>query len=845
MAGYPALPKGIALSMPRNPLLEKETFDQLQRNDIIETRPHVLHFGGFQIHKVHTQVLRIVNISPSSLRVSIIGPVTQWFKITFDKKGLLAPGMSEDISVTFEPHEWRYYYDSIKIFCGDQAENLIVPIHGYPSANDIVLPRIIDFGTVAIGTSRTKVIPLSCKVPIQFEFEVQVLEDHPDFVITPLRGVIPSDGAIDVVVTFLPTKHRTARVELQFNIAQFDFEPVTVTVVGSCLPDLLKQEVLQSSAAEKAVVAAKRNQDDMAAAAKRLKEKKSRKPLEAIRPTFAQEETERYIQGIKVPVRMNQQATNFILNQTAGKLPLKDLFAFIKEQREAADSRHRWAATRAEGSDDPDEVSEDEDKQAVELRFELHYREVDKLDKDKELKSMRATGEAPPTEENAVKVIEGRERRHDRLLEHRMRSDAQRAEPVVSNRKVTVPCAFHNVMSPSWDENTNDTFSVRLQVIERFVRVGSKVLMRVRAKKRAEKLREALKAANVTDRASCRAWVEMETKAAITGSGQGKKTGAAKAVTAQEDPAKLELVRISKDFVLPFQMPVSVPGLSAEERVPIEVTPLDNFEEFLTLELNVRMDFKVLAYDKHVVPPSAAYMRPNSHRTRLQGALEEHLMRGPCGGALDGAEVPLAMPDSCLLGPAHDALSLLIPSTDCRTFVGFPEATECDPEYRLARMPPFIGPMLTEPLIPQGIMSLESPWLKTWRRSRQIADPFQYFDPFPASFAEAGGNSGPRLGSDIGGQSLAFAPVGGLDRDLPSDTDDDEQAELAITAPGQDAFKLACASLEGPLQSELWQKQQMAEAHLAMLCKTQGRSVRDRLNDLNRDLSFANKIYLG
>lgn len=82
------------------------------------------------------------------------------------------------------------------------------PIHGYPSANDIVLPRILDFGSVAIGTqgtwllrcwlcgkftillaakitrakksecvehvtcsgrSQSKVIPLSCKIPIQFE----------------------------------------------------------------------------------------------------------------------------------------------------------------------------------------------------------------------------------------------------------------------------------------------------------------------------------------------------------------------------------------------------------------------------------------------------------------------------------------------------------------------------------------------------------------------------------------------------------------------------------------------------------------------------------------------------
>ena len=31
------------------------------------------------------------------------------------------------------------------------------PIHAYPSANDIVLPRIIDFGAIAIGTSAAQI----------------------------------------------------------------------------------------------------------------------------------------------------------------------------------------------------------------------------------------------------------------------------------------------------------------------------------------------------------------------------------------------------------------------------------------------------------------------------------------------------------------------------------------------------------------------------------------------------------------------------------------------------------------------------------------------------------------
>jgi len=856
-AGYPQLPKvsdALVGRPQRHPLLEKGTFEQLQRNDIVETRPQILHFGGFQIHKEHSQVLRVVNISPSSLRVSIIGPTTTWFKIDYDKKGLLAPGMSEDITVTFMPHEWRYYYDTVKIFCGDQSENLIVPIHAYPSANDIALPRIIDFGNVAIGTSKTKIIPLSCKVPIQFEFEIAVLEAHSDFTITPTAGVIPPDGSTEVVVTFRPTQHRTARTELQFNIAQFDFEPVTVSVVGSCSSDATKREVLKSEQSEQAVLAAQMKQEKIAASVRKLQAKKERDPLKVIHPTFKQEELERTINGVKVPVtRLDQQATNFVLNQTAGKLPLKDLFSFIKEQREAAGSRRRWAAGATSEGEDEEAADDVEDKQALELRFELQYREVDKRDKDKELKSTRATGEEPPTEEAVDRVRDARKLRHERLLQTRMQQDVGRVESVLSQAKVNVPSSYKPVIQPHWDENANDTFSVRLQVIERFVRCGSKVLMRVRAQKRAELLQQALSEAGVTDRHSCKAWVEAETKAAATGTApksgpdaaaKASAASAAGAATADDDTQEI-IVHIPPDFVLPLQTPVSQSGFSAEERQPVEVVPLDNFEEFLTIDVNVRLDYQVLQYQQIAVPPPSAYMKPIGDRKRVHAALEEHLIRGPRGDALDGAERPLRMPDSCLLPPEHNALSLLIPSTECRTYVAFPEATECDPEYALSQRPPLLEPLETELLLPPEIMSLETPWLESWRVSRQIADPFRYFDALQCNFAEAGGQQGLRLGSDQGGMRLNFMPVGGLDRDLPSDTDDDEQSELKIDAPGQDALEKALSGLDGELKSDLWTKERSAEEQLCNLCATNNRDVRDRLNALNNDLVPRNKLYLG
>lgn len=854
-SGYPpgGSAAGALAASRRHPLLEKGSFEQLHRNEVIETRPHVLHFGGFQIHKAHSQVLRILNISKTSMRLAIMGPTTPHFQMSFDKKGLLAPGMSEDVTVTFTPHEWRYYHDTVKIFCGDLAENLVVPIHAYPSANDIALPRYIDFGKVAIGTSKSKKIPLSCKIPIQFEYEITVVEAHPDLEISPLTGVIPADGTTHVSVTFNPTRHRTASAELKFNISQFDFEPVSVTIVGCSLPDLHKEAILNDHQQQTTLIDTQTIQDEMLSRLGTLRTKKGRKPLENVLPTFVPEEGDREIEHVcgnfKVPPRTDQESTNFILNQTAGKRPLKDMISFIAEQRQNLETRRLKAEAAKElaatGSVVDQEEEEDDDHQAVELRFEMQFREVEEYDKFKELKSMVAIGEDLLTEADIEKAKKGRLHRYEACFEARMCEDKSRVETVRTQDAVAVPSGFRPALSPHWDENRNDMFSIRLQVIDRLVRAGSKQLMRVRARKNLEVLAEAMRAAGVTDRNSCKAWVDSESKAAAAG---GKSAPEEVAVEDEADVAAvaMDLVEFPASFVLPLQIPTVQSLMSKEDVQPVEVTPLENFEEFKPAQIQPRLEYKVLHYEKFVPPPPAAYMRPCGDRPRLNAALEELSIRGVRGDVFDGAEDTLDMPASCVLPPEHDPMSLLVPSTECRTFVSFPDFTECDHEYRLSKEVPLLEPLKTEPLLPPNYKSLEYPWLSTWRPKRRLPEPFEHFDPLPCSFTEAGGPLGPRLGGDPGGERLAFLPVGGHARDMPSDTDSDEREDFQMPAPGDELFEATMERLKGPFpDSEQWHKERLAEERLAKQCDERGKVIRERLRELNRDLDYRNKVFLG
>lgn len=73
----------------------------------------------------------------------------------------------------------------------------------------------IDFGDCFVGETVTKRIPLTCNVPIQFGFEIKVIDPHPDFTISPLKGIIPASGSIDVVVEFRPAALRVCKMEVE------------------------------------------------------------------------------------------------------------------------------------------------------------------------------------------------------------------------------------------------------------------------------------------------------------------------------------------------------------------------------------------------------------------------------------------------------------------------------------------------------------------------------------------------------------------------------------------------------------------------------------------------------
>ena len=231
---------------PPNPMLQKE-YAKIGGAGAVRAEPAALHFAGIEIGAGGSlvQKLRLINSSGHPIRMHVLPPSTPFFTISFEKKGRLMPGLAEEILVRFAPNEVRYYHDTIKVHLGDGDENcMLVPIHAYPAVGELAFPARVDFGIVAQGQSRERVLPLHSPDGAEFEWRIEVRQPHADFVIQPRSGIVPARGEAAIVVTFTPSRLATAHCVFELLIAQLGYAPKTISLVGTSAPLQVKDATL-------------------------------------------------------------------------------------------------------------------------------------------------------------------------------------------------------------------------------------------------------------------------------------------------------------------------------------------------------------------------------------------------------------------------------------------------------------------------------------------------------------------------------------------------------------------------------------------------------------------------
>ena len=208
--------------------------------------PAIVHFSGFVVGKTTSHTISVVNTSPTAQRLYVYTPSEDCFKAEYLKSGSLAPGMEQKITIKFTPKEYKYYHDHLRI----QTEGslfILVPLHAYPVLNKLDFPRTVAFGEAPLCEPQTRLITLRASIPVDFTFEIEVNRPHPYFHISPVEGIIPANGSVQIKVVFTPVTLGSCNMGLRLHIGQYGWEPMDCDVSGIGVSGLLESRALKDA----------------------------------------------------------------------------------------------------------------------------------------------------------------------------------------------------------------------------------------------------------------------------------------------------------------------------------------------------------------------------------------------------------------------------------------------------------------------------------------------------------------------------------------------------------------------------------------------------------------------
>jgi len=491
--------------------------------------------------------------------------------------------MWEEVIIEFTPDEHRYYYDSIRVVCPD-SDPVVVPIHGYPVVNTAQFPTAIDFGKCSITETMTKVVPLSSSVPIEFEFELRVLKPSAFFEVSPLQGVIPANGQVEIQINFHPLQLCSAQMNIEVHVSQYDFEPFVCTLSGVGLPESTSSEPLPINLG--------------GLISREIPTVTKRKSVQIKRPMPPPEDEPITIEGILMPAELSTvHAVSGILTSQPGKLKLKDLKAALSE---APNEQEEGAAPS---------------RQLLEGFFMKTLSDETERERNREIRpalpdcQVQTWGDTPQTEDEMDAIVTKRAEAYQAVVDRQHAEGRNRVQTVTTDGKpVHNAQAVPMFYTPSWELDTgfgeSDGSAAVQQLQQGLVSIANQLLIEDRIEKRINAL-----AAHLASFGS-----KEEIASAIAdplggGSAQEKKAGAFSGV-----PSQPTLPQFGES------------ELGAPD--PVLTQDICCFDDRSTAPLEVPKYFELMEYETMNDEMVPSFVSKETSRLLETGAEEEELIKG-------------------------------------------------------------------------------------------------------------------------------------------------------------------------------------------------------------------------
>lgn len=218
--------------------------------------PQSLELGFHVLNTPVRAVVKLMNVSHKAQRLRISAKNSVHWTVGYNKKGMIAAGMSEEVVIVFTPHEFRKYENSFKVVT--ESESFDVHMCALPKSLDSVrsntlpngvqrpttggnrfrsrpiFPKRIDFGECPMNEAIEKRVKLDPGMPTSVGFSINILEHNPDFSISPLNGEIPANGHAEITITYHAQRMSTTFAEIEINLAHEGVRsPMRCVIVGT------------------------------------------------------------------------------------------------------------------------------------------------------------------------------------------------------------------------------------------------------------------------------------------------------------------------------------------------------------------------------------------------------------------------------------------------------------------------------------------------------------------------------------------------------------------------------------------------------------------------------------